>query len=129
MGNIRIFMTFDLDHDPPTLDINLGDDDVSRLVLGQLVEGLYRYRPDGSLEPAGATGYAASQDATVYTVTLRSDAVWSDGQPVTAQHYEDGIIRLLDPNTGAGSAWRQAVFGASDCVNASAARRRLSLTM
>jgi len=91
--------------EPVTLDINLATDSISFMVLNQLVEGLYRYKPDGSTEPAGATGYEISGDGKVYTITLRADALWSDGVPVIAQHYVDGIIRLLDPATGAAYAW------------------------
>jgi len=98
-------LMYALDVDPPTLDINQASDTRSHLVLGQLMEALYRYRVDGSAEPAGATNHAVSPDGHVYTVTLRSDAHWSDGQAVTAQHYVDGIIRLLDPATGAASAF------------------------
>jgi len=92
----RAPLVYPLGSEPPTLDINRGGND---LVLAQLMEGLYRYRADGSIEPAGATTYTVSADSLVYTVTLRPDAVWSDDQPVTAQHYVDGIIRLLDPDT------------------------------
>ena len=94
-----------LSTEPPTLDINLATDTTSHMVLDQLMEGLYRYRADGNIEPAGAVTHTMSPDGRVYTVTLRSDAVWSDGQGVTAQHYVDGVIRLLDPATGAGYAW------------------------
>jgi len=91
--------------EPPTLDINTGTDTTSHLIIGQCIEGLYEYRSDGSFEPAGATGYTISDDGTVYTVTLREDAVWSDGEPVVAQHYVDSVIRLLDPATAAEYAW------------------------
>jgi len=87
--------------DPPTLDVNLATDTTSHMVLDQLMEALYRYRVDGSVEPAGAITHTVSSDGRVYTVTLRSDARWSDGQVITAQHYVDGIIRLLDPDLGA----------------------------
>jgi len=101
--------------EPPTLDINRATDTTSHLVLNQLMEGLYRYRADGSIEPAGAVSYTVSPDNHVYTVTLRSDAVWSDGVPVTAQHYVDGIIRLLDPATAADYAFVMYVIqGAED---------------
>jgi len=98
-------LVYALDIDPPTLGVNQASDTTSGLLLGQLMEALYRYRPDGSTEPAGAITHAISPDGRVYTVTLRSDARWSDGQAVTAQHYVDGIIRLLDPDTGARGAW------------------------
>lgn len=101
--------------EPATLDINVASDTTSHAVLDQLMEGLYRYRVDGSVEPAGAVSYTVSSDGRVYTVTLRSDALWSDGEPVTAQHYVDGIIRLLDPDTGASYAYIMYVLeGAED---------------
>jgi len=91
--------------EPPTLDINLATDTTSHSILNQLMESLYRYKGDGTIEPAGAESYEVSEDGTVYTVHLRKDATWSDGEPVTAQHYVDGIIRLLDPATAAEYAY------------------------
>jgi len=101
--------------DPPTLDINLATDTTSHLIINQLIEGLYRYRGDGSIEPAGATSYEVSDDGLVYTIHLRDDGVWSDGEPVTAQHFADGITRLMDPETAAEYAWLMyPVAGAED---------------
>ncbi len=77
-------------------------DDASTLVAQQLYEGLYNLRADGAMAPAGATGYTVSSDGKVYTVTLRAEAKWSDGQPVTAQQYVDGVCRTLDPGAGNG---------------------------
>jgi len=106
--------------EPPTLDINLATDTTSHMVLNQLMEALYRYQADGSTEPAGAITHTVSSDSLVYTVTLRSDAYWSDGQPVTAQHYVDGIIRLLDPDTGAGYAWLMYIIEGAEDYNTGA---------
>lgn len=101
--------------DPLTLDYNIASDTTSHMVLGQLMEGLYRYRADGSVEPAGAVSYTISPDGLMYVVTLRADARWSDGEPVTAQHYVDGLFRLLDPDLGAGLAWQAYIIaGAED---------------
>jgi oligopeptide transport system substrate-binding protein len=91
--------------EPPTLDTQLATDTTSHLIINQLVEGLFEYRGDGSIEPAGATGFEISDDGLVYTIALRDDAVWSDGVPVTAQHYVDGVVRLLKPETAAEYAW------------------------
>jgi len=91
--------------EPPTLDIQLATDTTSHLIIHQCIQGLYEYRGDGSMQPAGATGYEVSDDGLVYTIELRQDAVWSDGVPVTAQHFEDGVIRLLEPETAAEYAW------------------------
>jgi ABC-type oligopeptide transport system substrate-binding subunit/ABC-type branched-subunit amino acid transport system substrate-binding protein len=69
-------------------------------VLNVLMETLYRNDSDGNLVPAAATNYSISPDGRVYTVTLRPDTFWSDGVPVTAQHFVDGILYLLDADNG-----------------------------
>jgi len=91
--------------EPPTLDIQLATDTTSHLIIHQCIEGLFEYRGDGSIEPMGATDYEVSEDGRMYTIHLRKDAVWSDGVPVVAQHYVDGVIRLLKPETAAEYAW------------------------
>jgi oligopeptide transport system substrate-binding protein len=103
--------------EPPTLDVNLGIDSASYYVLNQLMESLYRYTDEGTIEPAGAESYEVSPDGTVYTVYLRQDATWSDGEPVTAQHYVDGITRLLDPATAAEYAWLMYVVQGAEAFN------------
>jgi oligopeptide transport system substrate-binding protein len=61
-----------------------------------LFRGLYNLTDDGdggvSVEPAMA---AAEPEVAgnVYTVTLKDDIKWSDGEPVTAQHFVDGAVR------------------------------------
>jgi oligopeptide transport system substrate-binding protein len=96
---------YPLGTEPPTLDIQTAQDTTSHLIIHQCIEGLYEYRGDGTIEPTGATEYDISDDGLVYTVKLREDAVWSDGVPVVAQHFADGIIRLLEPETAANYAW------------------------
>lgn len=91
--------------EPPTLDAQLATDTTSHLILHQLMDGLFEYRGDGSIDPSGATGFEVSDDGLVYTIALREDATWSDGVPVVAQHYVDGVIRLLLPDTAAEYAW------------------------
>ena len=96
---------YPLGTEPPTLDIQLATDTTSHLIIRQCIEGLFEYRGDGSIEPTGATGFEVSGDGLVYTIHLREDAVWSDGVPVVAQHFVDGVLRLLDPETEAGYPW------------------------
>ena len=93
-------LAYPLSSEPPSLDPQEATDEASSLVVQQLYEGLFNLRGDGSTVPAAATGYEASSDAKVYTVTLRSGMTWSDGAPVNAQHYVDGVCRLLEPSVG-----------------------------
>ena len=98
-------LRFTLSGEPATLDVNLATDTTSHAVMNQLMTSFYDYRPDGSIVPAGATEYTVSADGRSYTLSLRGDALWSDGEPVTAQHFVDGMIRLADPATAAEYAW------------------------
>jgi len=93
-------LIYPLNGDPLTLSPQEATDSTSALVVQQLYEGLYHLRGDGSIVPAAATGHEVSADGKVYTITLRAEARWSDGQPVTAQHFVDGVCTALDPTTG-----------------------------
>ena len=104
--------------DPPTLDMSAVTETVSSLILGQLMEPLYEYDAGGRIQPAGAVSHEVSDDGTVYTINLRRGATWSDGEPVVAQHYVDGIIRLLEPETAAESAWLMYPIAGAEAFNA-----------
>jgi oligopeptide transport system substrate-binding protein len=86
--------------EPASLDPQEADDEVSTLVSAQLYEGLFDLDAKGAIMPAAAQEVTASPDSKTYTVTLRSGMTWSNGQPVTAQNYVDGVCRLLDPAVG-----------------------------
>jgi oligopeptide transport system substrate-binding protein len=110
-------LRWQLNTEPPTLDPQLSTDTTSNMVINQLMEGLYLYRGDGTIEPAGAESYEVSDDGLVYTIYLREDATWSDGQPVTAQHFVDGIVRLMDPETAAEYAWLMYPVAGAEAFN------------
>lgn len=65
----------------PLLAISETDNDLVSLVFG----GLMRSGADGSLAPYLADSYAVSEDGLKYTFTLRGDAAFHDGTPVTAE--------------------------------------------
>ncbi len=50
-----------------------------------LFSSLYSYDQTGKLHGDIATGLTQSQEGRVYTVTIRGDAKWHDGQPLTAE--------------------------------------------
>ncbi len=103
--------------EPPTLDVNTATDTTSHLIQHQIMDSLYEYKADGTTEPAGALSYEVSDDGLVYTIKLREDATWSDGEPVVAQHYVDGITRLLEPETAAEYAWLMYVVKGAEAFN------------
>ena len=65
-------------------------------LMSVMYEGLYRVTETG-FELAGAESVDISDDATVWTFHLRQDAMWNDGQPVTANDYVYSFRRLVNP--------------------------------
>lgn len=87
--------------DPESLDHHKARSTQSAEVLRDLGEGLLSYSPTGELVPAAAERWDVSDDGLTYTFYLRSDARWSNGDAVTAQHFVFGLRRLVTPATGA----------------------------
>ncbi len=85
----------------PTIDPAMADGwSASTFVANQLFLGLVRVDDEtGAPILDLATSWVMSQDATVFTFTLRSGATWTDGNPVTAYDVHYGILRSLDPST------------------------------
>ncbi len=100
-GELRI----NLGTEPPTLDWTLATDNVSFLVIGQLMQGLTRLGPDLRAEPALAERWEVSADGLVYTFHLRSDVRWSDGAPLHADQFVYSWRRLLAAATAAEYAY------------------------
>ena len=70
-----------------------------------IYEGLVTYDPY-SLDPipAVASRWDISDNGRVYRFTLRSNARYSNGEPVTAGHFRNAWLRLLSPETDAAYA-------------------------
>jgi peptide/nickel transport system substrate-binding protein len=61
-------------------DFNQPDQDIGRLIFS----GLVRFDSRGNPHKELAESWSISADASLYTVLLRENAVWHDGEPVTA---------------------------------------------
>src|SRR5512137_2381125 len=65
----------------PLLDLtNPADRDVDRLLFSSLI----RFDSHGVPQPDLAESWGVSADGTIYNVTLRGNANWHDGNPVTS---------------------------------------------
>ena len=69
------------------------------------MEGLYGYNDKNQIVPKIATGYKVSGGGKVWTFSLRHDARWSNGKPVTAQDFYYAWMRLLSPQDSTGALW------------------------
>lgn len=70
-------------------------------VLRDIGEGLLSYSPKGDLVPGTASSWTVSDDGLTFTFSIRQDARWSNGDPVTAEHFVYSLRRLVDPSTAA----------------------------
>ncbi len=65
----------------PLLDLNNpADRDIDRLLFSSLI----KFDSSGVPQPDLAESWGVSADGTIYNVTLRANAVWQDGTPVTS---------------------------------------------
>ena len=87
--------------EPESLDPQKARSTQAGSVLRDAGEGLMRYSANGDLVGAAAADWQLSDDGLEYTFTLRENLKWSDGEPLTAEHFVHGIRRLVDPATGA----------------------------
>lgn len=91
--------------EPATIDPALNSAVDGAVMLHHMFEGLLKWVDDGNgnamLAPGMAESWDVSDDGKVYTFHLREGAVWSDGEPVTAQDFEYAWKRLVDPATAA----------------------------
>jgi oligopeptide transport system substrate-binding protein len=90
--------------DPRTLDPQKASHDWEDRPISDYLEGLMTLDAGGRPILGQAASYDVSEDALVYTFTLRDDAVWSDGTRVTAKDFVLGMQRLEDPAIAAENA-------------------------
>jgi ABC-type transport system substrate-binding protein/class 3 adenylate cyclase len=64
-------------------------------ISGNLFCGLFAIGRDLDLEPELAEGVTVSDDGRTYRFTLRPDARWSDGTPVTARDFEFAYAMMI----------------------------------
>ncbi len=88
-----------------SLDPQQATDGTSFEVIADFTDGLMQMDEDGQAVPAIAESYEVSEDGTVYTFHLREDAVWSNGDPVTAADFIFGWQRAVDPDVASEYAY------------------------
>ncbi|MBA3562455.1 MAG: peptide ABC transporter substrate-binding protein [Gammaproteobacteria bacterium] len=88
-------------NEPESLDPHASRTDSAATILRDLFEGLVTFDAAGALAPGVAESWKVSPDGMTYRFTLRPDARWSNGTPVTPQEFAYSFRRLVDPATAA----------------------------
>lgn len=79
-------------------------------VMRDLFEGLTNQDAHGKIVPGVAQSWSSNDNKT-WIFTLRKDARWSNGEPVTAQDFVYSWQRLVEPKNSSPFAWFAALSG------------------
>ena len=110
-------LVFNLGADPKTIDPALNQAVDGGTLIENMFEGLYKLDENEKAVPGIAESYDLSADGTEYTFHLRSDAKWSNGDPVKASDFEYAWKRVLDPNTAAEYAYQMMYLKGAQAYN------------
>nr|WP_285846656.1 peptide ABC transporter substrate-binding protein [Priestia koreensis] len=103
--------------EPFSLNPGLANDATSGNVLRQTFEGLTRIGKEGKPENAMASDVKISDDSTVYTFTIRDDAKWSNGDPVTANDFIYAWKWALEPKNESQYAYQLYYVKNAQAIN------------
>ena len=103
--------------EPTSFDPSIGFNAVSWSALNNIMEGLTRMDEDHKAVEATAEKIDISDDGLTYTFTIREDAKWSNGDPVTAGDFVFGWKHMLDPETASPAAFLAYFIDGAEAYN------------
>ncbi len=89
------------DGDPETLDPHRTSTVAEAHLLRDLREGLVINNLKGEVVAGVAESWTTSDDGRLWRFSLRSDAKWSNGEPLRASDFVHSFRRIINPETGA----------------------------
>jgi oligopeptide transport system substrate-binding protein len=90
---------------PDTLDPHMNFGAREGWIQDDMYEGLVAGNEKGELGEGAANKWEASDDGLTWTFHLRDGLKWSNGDPLVAQDFVNGVIRQLDPKTASPRAY------------------------
>jgi len=104
--------------DPPTLDPHLTSDTTSAGIVVEVFSGLVALDTDLQLVPDIAESWTIDE-GVVYTFTLRANAKFHNGKPVTASDFKWSLERAANPKTASPVAdtYLNDIVGAMDYID------------
>jgi oligopeptide transport system substrate-binding protein len=89
--------------EPKGIDPHLVSGVIEGNIIRAIFEGLCVDHPEKNAEclPGVAESWESNEDFTQWTFNLRTNALWSDGAPITAEDFIFSYHRILSPNLGA----------------------------
>lgn len=103
--------------EPTAIDPYKAQESEGILVCKALFTGLLALDDEGRPIPATAVSWESDAEALTWTFRLRTDTVFSDGEPVTAHSFVRGWARALDPAANTETAYHLAGVRAFTAVD------------
>lgn len=93
------------DAEPTCLDPHVGGNYPQALIATQYLESLVSKNKAGEIIPWLATKWSEAKDGLSWTFTLKSDAKFTDGTPLTADAVAANVAHLQDPKTASSTGF------------------------
>ena len=106
-----------------SLDPALAYESFSTIVVGNTIEGLYSIDNNDTPQLAMAEKVESSEDGLTKTFTIRDNAKWSNGDPVTANDFVYAWKRLADPTLASGFSFELEVAGIKNATDIIAGKK------
>ena len=111
-------VTINISTEPPDMNSVTTTDATAISIMRDVLEGLTSLDQENKPIPGVAESWDISEDGLVYTFHLRDNAVWSNGEPVTANDFVFAWTQLFTAETGANYAttWQTYIKGAEQAL-------------
>lgn len=132
-GDDETYIIYPINQDPECVDPQIAENESSRLITQNCMEGLVRLGSNGEILPGVAKSWEVSSNGLTYTFHLREDSKWQKlkshsnvlGEEnvetfdyrVTADDCLFGIVRALRPETKAKNAYMLYCIKNAEAVN------------
>ena len=95
----ELVVAFDMNEEPVSFNIHKSTNINSAQLFTAIAEGIVTYNP-ATLAPAPGTAVSIiqSEDNLEWTIKIRPDARFSNGDRITAKTYRDSWMSLIDPS-------------------------------
>lgn len=122
----KAYIYFELTEKPTTLDPQTASSDSELLIVKNIFEGLLRKNENGKIDYGVTEKY--TKKGLTYTFNLKKNAVWSNGDKVTAYDFEFAFKRAVSSETNSPFVSRLfCISGAEDIYKNNASTKKLGV--
>ncbi len=93
-------VVLDITAEPMEMNSMLAYDSIAMDIISHCVSGITKLDENDQPVADLAEKWEVSEDNRTYTIYLRKDATWSNGEPVTAKDFYFSWVTQLNPETG-----------------------------